>query len=69
MRAVIHGTAEGRIPAVDDFIDIFHLRISGMKSIFYFFVVVCKNLLEDIHKTIMQENNAIPHCVFSVISV
>ena len=41
----IHGAAEGRVTAVDHFINIFHLRISGMESIFDFFIMICKDLL------------------------
>ena len=58
MGTAIHGTAEGRIATVDHFIDVFHLRISGMKGIFNFFIIVGKNFLQDIHKTIMKENGA-----------
>lgn len=45
MGTAIHGTAEGRITAVDHFIDIIHLSISGMKSIFNFLIMVCKDSL------------------------
>ena len=45
MRAKVHGTTIRRIPTVDHLIDIFHLRISGMKSIFYFFIMVEKDSL------------------------
>ena len=45
MRTAIHGTAERRITTMDHLIDIFHLRISGMKSIFNLFIIVCKNFL------------------------
>ncbi len=48
--------AESGIATVNHLIDIFHLRISGMKSIFNFFIIVGKNLLKYIHKTIMKEN-------------
>jgi hypothetical protein len=41
----IHGTAERGITAVDHFFNIFHLSFSGMKSIFYFFIIVGKNFL------------------------
>ena len=41
----IHGTTVRRITTVDHLIDIFHLSRSGMKSIFNFFVMVCKDLL------------------------
>jgi hypothetical protein len=41
----IHGTAERGITTVDHFFDIFHLSFSGMKSIFYFFIIVGKNFL------------------------
>ncbi len=45
VRAAKHGSAERRVTAVDHFIDIFHLRISGMKSIFNFFIMVSKDFL------------------------
>ena len=54
MGAMIHGTAKGRIPTMDHLFDIFHFGVSGMESIFYFFIMVCKNFLQDIHKTIMR---------------
>ena len=41
----IHGTTKRRITTVDHFFDIFHLRRSGMKSIFDFLIIVCKNFL------------------------
>ena len=55
MRAGIHGTAKRRIAAVDHLIDIFHLSISGMKSIFNFFIIVRKDFLQYIHMTIMKQ--------------
>ena len=45
MRAKVHGTTKRRIPAVDHLIDIFHLRFSGMESIFNFFIIIGKNFL------------------------
>ena len=44
-RATVHGATKRRITTVDHFIDIFHLRFSGMKSIFNFFIIVGKNFL------------------------
>ncbi len=55
VRTAVHGTAIGGIPAVDHFFNVFHDNRAGMKDIFNFFVVFFKNLLEDVHKTIMQE--------------
>lgn len=55
MRTAVHGTTEGRIATVDHFFDVFHLGISGMKSIFDFFVIVSENFLQSVHETIMQE--------------
>ena len=55
--AAVHGAAKGRIATVNHLIDIFHFRIPGVESIYNFFVMVCKNFLKDIHKTIMQEND------------
>ena len=46
--ADIHGTAKRRIATIQHFIDIFHLRISGMKSVFDYFIIVIKDFLQDI---------------------
>ena len=54
--AAVHGAAKGRISTVDHLIDIFHFGIPGVESIYNFFIMVSKNFLKDIHKTIMQEN-------------
>ena len=53
---VVHGTTKSRIAAVDHLIDIFHLSRSGMKSIFDFFIIVCKDSLQNVHTAIMHEN-------------
>lgn len=45
VRTAIHGTTKRGITTINHFIDIFHLRISGMKSIFYFFIMVEKDSL------------------------
>ena len=55
MGADIHSSAEGRIATAQHLIDIFHLRISGMEGIFDFLIIVSKDSLQDIHKSIMQE--------------
>ena len=46
--ADIHGTAKRRIATIQHFIDIFHLRISWMKSVFDYFIIVIKDFLQDI---------------------
>lgn len=51
----VHGTAVGGIPTVDHFFNVFHDNGSWMKDVFNFFVVFFKNLLKDVHKTIMRE--------------
>ena len=43
MGAMIHGTAKGKDPHNGSSFDIFHFGVSGMESIFYFFIMVCKN--------------------------
>ena len=53
--AAIHGTAIRGIPTVDHLLNVFHNNGTGMKSIFNFFVVFFKNLLKDVHKSIMKE--------------
>ena len=45
VRAGIHCAAQGRICTEEHFIDVFDLGISGMKSIFNFFIMVCKDSL------------------------
>ena len=55
VRTAIHCTTIRRIPTVDHFFNVFHDNGTGMKDIFNFFVVFFKNLLEDVHKTIMKE--------------
>ena len=45
------------ISTVDHLIDIFHLSRSWMKSIFNFFIMICKDLLQDIHDSIMKEKD------------
>lgn len=56
MRASIHGAAIRGIPTIDHLFDVFHDNRPRMKSIFNFFVVIFKNLLECIHKIIMKES-------------
>lgn len=43
--AGIHGTAKGRIAAMDHFFYIFDDRITRVLKIKHFFKMVCKNLL------------------------
>ena len=45
MCADIHGATKRRITTVDHLIDIFHLSLSGMKSIFNYFIIVGKDSL------------------------
>ena len=45
MGADIHSSAKGRIATAQHLIDIFHLSLSGMKGIFYFFIIVGKDSL------------------------
>ena len=56
VRTMVHGTAKSRVATVDHLIDIFHFSISWMESVFNFFIVVGKNPLQDINKTIMKDD-------------
>ena len=56
MGAAVHGTAKSWIATVDHLVNIFHLSRSGMKSIFDFFIIVCKDSLYNVHTAIMHEN-------------
>ena len=55
MLTAIHGTAEGGVATMDHFVHIFNNGITWMQCIKHFFIMVCKNFLKDVHKTIMQE--------------
>lgn len=50
-----HGAAIRGIPAVYHLFNVFHDNRTGMKDIFNFFVMFFKNLLENVHNTIMKE--------------
>ncbi len=54
----IHGTTVRRVSAVNHLLNVFHDNGTGMKSIFNFFIVFFKNLLKDVHKSIMKEAKA-----------
>ena len=45
IRAAIHGTAIGRIPAIEHLIDVFHFSFAGVKSILNFFVMIEEQIL------------------------
>ena len=45
MGADIHSATKRRITTVDHLIDIFHLSLSGMKSIFNYLIIVSKDSL------------------------
>jgi len=55
MRASKHGATIGRIPAVYHLLNVFHNNRSRMESILNFFVIIGKDVLEYIHRTIMKE--------------
>lgn len=54
-RASIHGTAKGRIPTIYHLLNIFHNNRTRMENILNFLIMFFKNLLQYIHRTIMQE--------------
>lgn len=55
-RAAVHGAAKGRVSTVDHFFNILDNGLSWMKKIDHFFVMVSKNVLKYVHRTIMREN-------------
>lgn len=55
VRTSIHGAAKRWIPTVNHLLDVLHNNRTWMKDIFSFFIVFFKNLLKDVHKSIMQE--------------
>ena len=60
----IHGAAERRITAVKHPVNIPDDGLPGMENIKHFFIMVIKDVLKDVHKTIMRdlmtENNPTP---------
>ena len=55
-RAGIHGTTKRRVATINHFFYIFDDRVTRMLNINHFLKMVFKNLLQNIHKTIMREN-------------
>lgn len=55
-RTSVQSAAKGRVSTVDHFFNIFDNGLSWMKEIDHFFVMVSKNVLKYVHKTIMKEN-------------
>ena len=56
VRAAIHGTTKRRVATINHFFYIFDDRVTRMLNINHFLKMVFKNLLQNIHKTIMREN-------------
>lgn len=54
-RAPVHGSTKGRIPAMNHFFNILDNSLPRMKNIYHFFIMVCKNILKYVHKSIMRE--------------
>lgn len=40
VRTTVHGTAKGGVAAMNHFFNIFDNRLSGMKSIYHFFIMI-----------------------------
>ena len=53
-RAGIHGTTKRRVATINHFFYIFDDRVTRMLNINHFLKMVFKNLLQNIHKTIMR---------------
>jgi len=56
--AAVHGTAIRRITKINHLLNVFHNNGTGVEDIFNFLVVFFKNLLKDVHKSIMREFRA-----------
>jgi hypothetical protein len=57
-RTAVHGTTIGRVTTINHLLDIFNHSVARMKSINDFFVMICKDFLENIHVTIMKQCGA-----------
>ena len=50
LRAAVKSSAERRIAAVDHLLDVFHFNIARMASVFNFFEMITKDLLQNVHR-------------------
>ena len=48
--AAVKSSAEGRIAAVDHLLDVFQFDIARMASVFNFFEMIAKDLLQNVHR-------------------
>ena len=51
----IHSATIRRVSTINHLLNVFHNNGAGMEDIFNFFAVFSKNLLQDVHKSIMKE--------------
>ena len=54
-RTAVHSTTIRRITTVDHLIHVFNDRITWMEYIKHFFIMITKNLLQDIHEIIIED--------------
>ena len=54
-RTAVHSTAKGRIAAVNHAVDILHNDRARLQGILDFLIVVRKNLLQNVHRYILQQ--------------
>lgn len=52
--ACVQSTAKGSIPAVNHFVNIFHYDRPRLDNILYVFVMVCEDLLKNVHTPIIS---------------
>ncbi len=67
--AAVHGTAIRRITTMNHLLNVFHNNGTGMKNLFNFFVMFFKNLLQDVHKTIMKVLRGIIGGIFGFLII
>ena len=53
-RAAVHGAAIRRVTTINHLLDVFNHSVARMESIYYFFVMIGKDFLENIHMIIMK---------------
>ena len=53
-RAAVHGTAIRRVTAINHLLNVFNYSVARMKCINHFFIMICKDFLENIHEIIMM---------------
>lgn len=54
-RAAVHGTTIRRVTTMNHLLNVLNDSVARMKSIYYFFIMISKNFLGNIHMVIIKQ--------------